>query len=396
MAPPYALAVGGLGDWRLVDWRLVDWRFGGGRIGRWADWAIGGLGVAGLGFPMLVITTDHAAHDPDRFTAPGDGRAYWEIPARAEALLGAALAAGLTAKAAADHGIGPIERVHEAGYLAFLQAAFSRWQAMPGSGPILRAQAYAVRHKARRPDAVTGQAGWYLSATSSPIVEATWTVALRSAHAAIDAVDTVLAGERYAYALCRPPGHHAHTDMAGGFCYLNNAAIAAHRMLDRGVGPIAILDFDVHHGNGTQQIFYERDDVHYVSIHGDPAGLYPWFAGYPDETGQGKGVGWNLNLPLPSGAQDTAFSAAVAQGLEAIAGKRPAALIVSVGFDAQQGDPAANLSVGAAGFEAVGRHIAAMGLPSVLIQEGGYLVSRLGANLTAFLTGLGVSRPGGV
>ena len=199
----------------------------------------------------------------------------------------------------------------------------------PNALPILRPAAYAVRHKARRPDAVAGQAGWYLSSVSAPIVAATWAASQNAAHAAIDAADAVLSGERYAYALCRPPGHHAHTDMAGGFCYLNNAAIAAQRMLDSGAGPVAILDFDVHHGNGTQQIFYDRDDVHYVSVHGDPAGLYPWFAGYADETGQGRGLGWNLNLPLPPGARDPAFTAAVATGLDAIAGKHPAALVVS-------------------------------------------------------------------
>jgi acetoin utilization deacetylase AcuC-like enzyme len=339
---------------------------------------------------MIVITTDHAAHDPDRFTTPGDARPYWEVPARADALMGALLDEGMLGRPAGDHGLAPIERVHDAGYLSFLEAAFGRWRGMPGAGPILRAQAYAVRHPARRPEGLGGQAGWYLSSASAPIVAGTWDAAVGSAHAAIDAADFVVSGERYAYALCRPPGHHAHTDMAGGFCYLNNAAIAAQRMLDRGSGPIAILDFDVHHGNGTQQIFYERDDVHYVSVHGDPAWLYPWFAGYADETGSGRGLGWNLNLPLPPGSGDDAFAAAVGQGLAAIGRKRPAALIVSVGFDAQAGDPAANLAVGAAGFQEVGRQIAAMGLPTVLIQEGGYLVSRLGANLTAFLSGLGV------
>jgi acetoin utilization deacetylase AcuC-like enzyme len=339
---------------------------------------------------MIVITTDHAAHDPDRFTAPGDARPYWEVPARADALAGALTARGLALRPAADHGVAPIARVHDAGYLGFLETAFARFQALPGSGPILRAQAYAVRHKAHRPDGVAGQAGWYLSAPSAPVVAATWTAALGSAHAAIDAADAVLSGERYAYALCRPPGHHAHADMAGGFCYLNNAAIAAQRLLDGGTGPVAIFDFDVHHGNGTQQIFYERDDVHYVSVHGDPAGLYPWFAGYPDETGAGRGLGWNLNLPLPPGAGNEAFVDAVGHGLDTISDKDPAAVIVSVGFDAQQGDPAANLSVDAAGFEMAGGLVSALGAPVVLIQEGGYLVERLGVNLTAFLTGLGV------
>ena len=161
-------------------------------------------------------------------------------------------------------------------------------------------------------------------------------------------------------------------------------------MLDAGTGPLAILDFDVHHGNGTQQIFYPRDDVFYASVHGDPAGLYPWFAGYADETGQGRGAGWNLNLPLPPGTRNDGFTAATARALDAIAAKRPAALIVSVGFDAQDGDPAANLAVDATGFGTIGRQIAALGLPTVLVQEGGYLVERLGPNLTAFLTGMGV------
>jgi acetoin utilization deacetylase AcuC-like enzyme len=343
---------------------------------------------------MFIFAADHAAHDPNRFTLPSDTRPYWEVPARADALLAALTAGGLTAQSARDHGLDPIARVHDAGYLSFLQTAFARWRSVPGSGPILRAPAYAVRHKARRPDAVAGQAGWYLSSVTAPIVEATWTAALGSAHAAIDAADIVLSGKTPAYALCRPPGHHAHTDMAGGFCYLNNAAIAAQRMLDGGSGPVAILDFDVHHGNGTQQIFYERDDVHYVSVHGDPAGLYPWYAGYADETGQGRGLGWNLNLPLPPGTRDADFAASVGKGLDAIARKRPAALIVSVGFDAQEGDPAANLAVSADGFAMVGRQIAALGLPTVLIQEGGYLIERLGANLTAFFTGFGIFRTG--
>ena len=341
---------------------------------------------------MIVITTNHAGHDPDRFTLPGELRRYWEVPARADALLEAVLAAGLPTRLAADRGVQPIGRVHDAGYLAFLQTAFSRWQELSDAGPMLRAQAYAVRHKARLPEGVLGQAGYYLSSLSAPIVAATWSAAVDSASAAVEAADAVLGGERFAYALCRPPGHHAHTDMAGGFCYLNNAAIAAQRLLDRGIGPVAILDFDVHHGNGTQQIFYERDDVHYVSVHGDPAGLYPWFAGYADETGQGRGLGWNLNLPLPPGARDDSFIAAIIRGHEAIAGKQPSGLVVSVGFDAQQGDPAANLCVGAEGFRAAGALVAGLGLPTVLIQEGGYLVERLGANLTAFLAGLGVIR----
>lgn len=337
---------------------------------------------------MIVITTNHAAHDPDRFTPPGEHRRYWEVPARADALLEALRLAGRPTRPATDHGLDPIARVHDAGYLDFLRTAFDRWRTRTDAGPILRAASFPVRHAARLPRDVVGQSGYYLSSLSAPIVEATWTAALNSAHAAIDAADAILAGEPLAYALCRPPGHHAHTDLAGGFCYLNNAAIAAQRVLDRGSAAVAIVDFDVHHGNGTQQIFYERNDVHYVSIHGDPAELYPWFAGYRDETGTGQGLGWNLNLPLPPGTGNEAFVAAVGQGLDAIARKRPSALIVSIGFDAQAGDPTAGLAVDAEGFAAIGRSVAALDLPTALIQEGGYLVPRLGANLTAFLSGL--------
>jgi acetoin utilization deacetylase AcuC-like enzyme len=333
---------------------------------------------------MIVITSPHAEHDPERL-APLAGRRYWEVPARADALLAAVRQLGHEVVAAHDHGLDPIRRVHDAGYLDFLAHGFERFRALPNAEPALRAGAYAVRYAAHRPDHVLGQAGYYLSSLSAPILPATWQAALGAAHAAIDGADLILRGERSAYALCRPPGHHAHTDLAGGFCYLNNAAIAAQRLLDAGTSPVAILDFDVHHGNGTQQIFYARDDVFYVSVHGDPAQLYPFYQGYADETGSGAGLGWNLNLPLPPGTEDIGFFTAILRAVEAIRAKAPAVLIVSMGFDPHAGDPTANLSVSADGFAAAGRIIASLGLPALLVQEGGYLVERLGDNLTAFL-----------
>ena len=337
---------------------------------------------------MIVITTNHAGHDPDRNAPSGDGRRYWERPERIDALLATVTARGADIRPAPDHGLAPICRVHDAGYVDFLAKAFARYQTLPDAGPALRPHAFAVRHLNRRPDSVLGQAGYYLATLGAPILAGTWDAARGSAHAAIEAADLIIAGTRLAYALCRPPGHHAATDIAGGFCYLNNAAIAAQRLLDREAGPIAILDFDVHHGNGTQQIFYARDDVHYVSTHGDPARLYPYYAGYADETGTGPGLGWNLNLPLPPGAKDAAFLAAVTQGLEAIAAREPEVLVVSLGFDAHEGDPTANLAVTTPSFREIGARIAALGLPVLLVQEGGYLVERLSDNLTAFLDGL--------
>jgi acetoin utilization deacetylase AcuC-like enzyme len=343
---------------------------------------------------IVVTTTGHEGHDPDRL-APLPDRRYWDVPARAHTLEATAARLGHGMRAARDHGMAPIRQVHDAGYLAFLQTAFSRFRELDATAPALRAGAYAVRHRVRRPEAVLGQAGYYLAGLTAPVLAGTWDAVLSAAHAAIDGADLILGGERGAYALCRPPGHHAFTDMAGGFCYLNNAAIAAQRLLDGGSGPVAILDFDVHHGNGTQQIFYERDDVLFVSTHADPAHLYPFFQGYAEETGAGAGLGWNMNLPLPPGTGDDGFTAAIQRACSAIAERKPAALIVSVGFDPHKGDPTANLAVSAEGFAAAGRSIGALALPTLLVQEGGYLVDRLEANLTAFLGGLGPAFAGG-
>jgi acetoin utilization deacetylase AcuC-like enzyme len=194
----------------------------------------------------------------------------------------------------------------------------------------------------------------------------------------------VLGGARVAYALCRPPGHHAFADMAGGFCYLNNVAIAAELARARHAR-VAILDVDVHAGNGTQGIFYERPDVFFVSLHGDPSGFYPFFAGYADERGRGAGEGATLNLPLPHGTGDTGFLAALERGLDAIRRVSPGFLLVSLGFDASGHDPLSVLKVTDAGFAEIARRVAALGLPTVLVQEGGYLSDQLGQHLATFL-----------
>jgi acetoin utilization deacetylase AcuC-like enzyme len=238
----------------------------------------------------------------------------------------------------------------------------------------------------RLPDAIMGQAGYYLSGEGVPILQGTWQAAKSSAHVAVEGANRILGGAREAYALCRPSGHHTYADLAGGFCYLNNAAIAAQVLATGGAKP-AILDVDVHAGNGTQGILYERDDVFFCSVHGDPRELYPWYAGYPDETGTGRGAGCNLNLPLPAGTENPGYTAAVEQGLDAIRKFGASVLIVSLGFDAHLGDPTANLAVTGEGFRAIGERIGGFGLPTLLVQEGGYIVEKLGDNLAAFLEG---------
>jgi len=196
----------------------------------------------------------------------------------------------------------------------------------------------------------------------------------------------VLAGAREAYALCRPSGHHAYADLAGGFCYLNNAAIAAQHCVTAGKR-VAILDIDVHHGNGTQGIFYRTDQVFFCSVHEDPSATYPWYAGYADETGAAAGAGANLNLPVPPGTGNAGWLDAVARGVAAVVRAQPEVLVISLGFDAADGDPTASLHVTPDGFQAAGRLIAQAGLPTVLVQEGGYYIERLGGNLHAFLDG---------
>jgi acetoin utilization deacetylase AcuC-like enzyme len=341
---------------------------------------------------MIVVTTAmHGAHDPDSMAPQPNGRTFFDKAERAEQLLGAVKAMGLETTAAPDHGLAPIAAVHDQGYLEFLESAYARWQDTPLAGPAVRPFSYAIRQMQRRPDNIMGQAGYYLSGFGVPLLEGSWGAIVASAHVAVEAADRIAGGAREAYALCRPSGHHAYADMAGGFCYVNNVAVAAQRLVAAGLRP-AIIDIDVHHGNGTQGIFYERGDVFFCSIHGDPLQLYPFYAGYADETGRGAGEGANLNLPLPAGTGNETWLAAIDQGLAAIAGFAPSVLLVSLGFDAHQGDPTANLAVTGEGFRAAGKRLGEIGLPVLLVQEGGYIVEKLAANLTCFLEGFLAAR----
>jgi acetoin utilization deacetylase AcuC-like enzyme len=220
--------------------------------------------------------------------------------------------------------------------------------------------------------------------TSTPIRAGTWDAVYGSAQAAVSAADAVVE-HGGAYALCRPPGHHAYADSAGGFCFLNNTAIAAERLLARTGGPVAIIDIDVHHGNGTQGIFYSRGDVLTVSVHADPANYFPFYAGYAGERGEGPGEGANLNLPLAEGSGDGPWLETIAEGLRTVAAFRPAALVVALGFDASEHDPIGAFKVTTEGFAAAARAVAAAHETILLVQEGGYLCEALPRNLAAFL-----------
>jgi acetoin utilization deacetylase AcuC-like enzyme len=253
---------------------------------------------------------------------------------------------------------------------------------------------HPARAHASYPKALAGRAGWHQVDTGCPIGPHTWDAALAATEVAATVADMVLSGEHHAYALCRPPGHHAYADMAGGFCFLNNTAVAAQR-LRAAHQRVAILDVDVHHGNGTQGIFYERDDVLTVSIHADPDHYYPFFWGHAHEHGTGKGQGFNLNLPLPLGSPDAPWLEAGDKALVRIRDFQPTALVVALGLDASESDPLQGLKVTGTGFHAMAEKIARLGLPTVLVQEGGYLGDDLGRNLVQFLAGFEKGRGAG-
>jgi acetoin utilization deacetylase AcuC-like enzyme len=335
---------------------------------------------------QIVYSPAHERHAPKTFIRRGVVVPNPETPERAATLLAAVQNGGHRIVAPDDFGPAPREAVHTAEYLGFLETVHARWQAMPEAGGEVVPNVHPGRLMSHRPTGITGLVGWHTADTACPIGAGTWEAAIASANVALHAAALVLAGEQVAYALCRPPGHHAYADMAGGFCYLNNVAIAAQHM--RATLPrVAILDIDVHHGNGTQGIFYERGDVFFASLHADPSDYYPFYAGYAEERGAGAGLGANLNLPLAPGSGDAEMLSALDRALAALREHAPAALLVSLGFDASEADPLGILKVTSDGFAEIARRIATLGLPTVLVQEGGYMSAILGQNLARFLTG---------
>ncbi|MBL8055830.1 MAG: histone deacetylase family protein [Anaerolineales bacterium] len=336
----------------------------------------------------VIFSPRHRLHATETVTIHGE--AYAETPPRAERLLAAAQAAGLgPVTEPADHGLGPILAVHPADYVAFLRDGYPAGLPFRHAGPLVMADTFHTRHARRRPRHPWSQQGYYSFDIQAPLLAGTWEAAYWSAQCALTAADAVRAGAASAYALCRPPGHHALADQAGGFCYLNNAALAArHLQAGAAAARVAILDVDYHHGNGTQEIFYTDPSVLYVSLHGDPDEEYPFWWGGADEQGAGAGQGYNLNLPLPKGTDDARYLAALDRALAAIAAFQPAWLVLSLGLDIGAGDPSAlggGFAVTAAGFGQIGQRIAGLGRPTVIVQEGGYRLETLGENAAAVL-----------
>ena len=323
----------------------------------------------------VVYNPRQAAHDPEHQINAAGIQPYPETQARVDAILDALDATSFERITPQPIELDALYAVHTPDYIEHLRTAFDDWTKVSYS-PELFGSSFVPRAAARR-------IGWYCADTYTTIVAGTFHAALASAETALTAAQFIAQGEQSVYALCRPPGHHAGPDYCGGFCFVNNAALAANRLTR--LGKVAVLDIDYHHGNGTQHIFYESPRVQFVSIHADPAHEYPYYSGYADETGTGKGHGTTLNLPIPTGAPESRFMHARATALEAIARFSPQSLVISVGADVCEGDPEGSFQLSPESFATIGQTIAQTALPTLIVQEGGYLPDVLAAAADSFL-----------
>lgn len=312
----------------------------------------------------------------------------FEQPVRADSVLAQVVAVALgPVITPVDHGRDPITAVHAHDYVGFLETAWRDWVAAGGEGDAFIGCTPMGDMSRRVPASIHGRLGYYSFDSSAPITVGTWTAAYAAAQVALTGADLIAGGEHSAFALCRPPGHHASKAYFGGYCYLNNAAIAAQSLLDRGMKRVAILDVDFHHGNGTQSIFYDRDDVLFASIHGDPNEEYPYFSGHADETGSGRGASCNVNLPLPPGTGPDRWFEALDAALARIRSFEPEALVVSLGVDTFEHDPISSFKLRSDDYVRLGAALRTLALPALFVMEGGYALEAIGANITNALIG---------
>lgn len=343
----------------------------------------------------------HRLHDAEVEVWAGASAPSTEVGARAEAI--ASTLTGDPSFVAArpnEHGIDPIQRVHEPALVRWLEGAWSECHALSKQREIIpdtfrHAGMVSGMAQCVEPiDSPFGRLGYWCFDTMTPIVEGTYSAARGAVDVALSALDAVLDGERSSYALCRPPGHHAASSLVGGFCYFNNAAIVASQMAEKTGAPVAILDVDYHHGNGTQQIFYEQGDVVYVSLHADPDREFPYFSGRADEMGQGNGRGANRNFPLASGVGDIEYLQTLERALDFVSESGARNLVVSLGLDTYELDPLGDLKLTKDAYGPMGHMVGELALPTVIVQEGGYYIPDLGANVSSWLKGFTRSHEG--
>lgn len=313
----------------------------------------------------------------------------WESPDRADVVRAALVDAGHDFGDVGELDMASVRRVHDAEYLDFLETAWEQWTNAGATGPAAMAFCWPSRrmNSERPPTSIHGKLGYYSFSADCSITAGTWGAVSAGAALAQSATSAVQNGARAAFALCRPPGHHASKDQFGGYCYLNNAAIAAQQLIDGGCSRVSIIDVDYHHGNGTQDIFYERNDVAYLSIHADPTTDFPYFLGFADETGSGNGAGYNHNEPLPAGTTWETWSDALDRCVERALEIGSEALVISVGVDTFERDPISRFKLTSADFPKIGARIEAAKMPTVFVFEGGYAVAEVGENVAAILGG---------
>ena len=335
-----------------------------------------------------VYTEDHRLQDGQAELIDGKLLPCFEMPRRADIVLDRVKACGLGSVLEPESfGPKPLARVHDPAFLRFLETAWEAWVAEHGAYDALPLVWPTRGFHPREPEAIDGKLSYFSFDAGTPITAGTWRAACGAANVALTGQSLIAAGERAVFSLCRPPGHHANADSYGGYCFLNNAAIAAQAFLDQGAVRVAVLDIDYHHGNGTQAIFYDRPDVLFASLHGHPAQEFPYFAGYAEEIGIGPGEGFNLNLPLRWGTSFEAWGAALEQACRRIADYAPDALVISLGLDTFEDDPISHFKLKSEDYLRVGARIATLGLPTLFVMEGGYAVDALGVNTVNVLSG---------
>lgn len=337
---------------------------------------------------VIIFSEQQKAHRPAYIIRKGERASSYDVSERLDSILSAIDASGLGRIIPPDNpGISPINAVHDDGMLKFLESVYTQnYTENNTSNPVLP-DYFPPPGQRKCPSNFEGQKGFYCIDLETPIDEYTWQVALASAHCAWTGAMQLLSGEDCVYSLCRPPGHHAGPDFISGYCYLNNAAIAAQVLSESGE-KVAILDIDYHHGNGTQAIFYGNPGIFYASLHIDPDIAYPYFAGYADEIGMDEGKGANRNIPLPAGTSEGQYLSTLDYLLNYIDDFAPQYLVVSAGFDTYIHDPIGTFQITASGFSEIGRRVKSLEKPTLVVQEGGYCVSDLGLNAVSFLNGL--------
>ena len=325
---------------------------------------------------QLVVTDRHQIHHVHE-------RGYVEAPVRINSILNALEGMNLFNQVKPKkYGMEHLRAVHDQGFLNYLKRMCSTLE----PGKALYPYVFPVRNSARPPKEMPVRAGYYCIDTFTPLSQNAYLAARRAVDCALTGAQALLQGSRMAYALVRPPGHHAERKVFGGFCYFNSSAAAAQMLSAQ--GKVAVIDLDYHHGNGTQDIFYQRDDVLTISIHGHPSFAYPYFSGFKDETGAGPGLGFNLNLPLPERVDGTRYREVLIKVLGKVRRFSPTFLVVALGLDTAKGDPTGTWSLARKDFKANGRIVGELRLPTLVMQEGGYRTRDLGHNLRSFIEGL--------